>query len=1112
MKSVKIVIATLIAIALMVTPIAICTLDDTQSEAADFSELTELIGDIDFEKLMEVDYNQAHAAADENISGEQIVTNKQYLNKNFIFDNGATITVYPGASLYICPNQTFSFSSTGTGGIILMPGSHVYLVVDGEADNPLAAGNIISDYEVDSTSGESTYFTGKLRYEYSTPGDKPQFVLSADAGTKIKNSNTAQAQTLMEFPTANNITLKIDELKNSSTEATVKANLTAALNVKAPTPEGDATIDGNLSYSISVEGKDNGTQVDSSFTFKGDNELNINLSEYTGKIKDHEDFTIKVTQYKDTTKDPKTSMSGNLWIELSTDNVDKTYTDEETKKPISTVKLRDGRAKYNLNFDNEKLNGEMDVNVGQYLVTVYDEDGDETTNIENARIYGKYEAKFSFADINNGVAALASPVTAMTSTSALSLSSSSSSSNILTEYMKGIRPSMSEGQVKAYASDFFLGKIDKSAGFDQAGITTTRIKAEVSVGQVEMATVTVSGLTANLEISESNGFTASIGVDKLISVKEDEITHDLTKTNVGSSNISLSTSVNGKSVFDCEFTASLEQKSYVGGTLVTNPYFKNLKGKMTIGGNEKTESLTADEVAMVSYGITIKATNLSYDDDWKAFIVNEVSVNGNYYGTAPIRNIEGSYKNVTMSLNTSSAASSFKVDSVDLHIYGLNGDRMDYTRSYDSTQKVIVNNFKVDGQMFFGDFMNYTVLAGIMAVPISGTTNTTKEVNYFDGGVLFPGGSTSTQPGQPTVVNPGVTITDKEMSLNNYGMKAKAPSQVFLTTAAGYYDPSHMNDYPIRVTVNGETKDANFKGVSLGVALDENGAVSYSLMALPGYTLPSGMTKESNGFTVTDYNEKTAKIKDLSATVSCSANPIKYKIKLDGNQLPDEYQYGTTVPEITVPSGTLFVVDNNGAVIGNVNDTKWSVGTYYFTKDLDVKTVTGTTVTDVKKTEMNKVDASAVKFTVPAGGTSLQFTLSSNVRFDLNSLTPDDNIELVAQKTNFNGHDGFLIKANKSGGPNVSSTIYIPASGSGKKLMHVDEYGRASERQAELVTIDGEHYLKTTTDDYSIFYEEADTSPVLPSGGNGPNWLLIGIGALAAVAVIAGVVIIIKKR
>ena len=144
----------------------------------------------------------------------------------------------------------------------------------------------------------------------------------------------------------------------------------------------------------------------------------------------------------------------------------------------------------------------------------------------------------------------------------------------------------------------------------------------------------------------------------------------------------------------------------------------------------------------------------------------------------------------------------------------------------------------------------------------------------------------------------------------------------------------------------------------------------------------------------------------------------------------------------------------------------------------------------------------------------MKFRLASNVRFDFSGLTPSDNIEIIAQKTNFDGHDGFLIKANKTDGfkENVGSTIYIPASGSGKKLMHVDEYGRASERQAELVTIDGEHYLKTTTDDYSIFYEEADTSPVLPSGGNGPNWLLIGIGALAAVAVIAGVVIIIKKR
>ena len=113
MKSVKIVIATLIAIALMVTPIAICTVDDTQSEAADFSELTALIGNIDFEKLRDVDYDHPHTATDQTVSDDIFVGpgEKLYLNKNFNFDDKKSIIVDEG-SLYICPNQSFSFSSS----------------------------------------------------------------------------------------------------------------------------------------------------------------------------------------------------------------------------------------------------------------------------------------------------------------------------------------------------------------------------------------------------------------------------------------------------------------------------------------------------------------------------------------------------------------------------------------------------------------------------------------------------------------------------------------------------------------------------------------------------------------------------------------------------------------------------------------------------------------------------------------------------------------------------------------------------------------------------------------------------------------------------------------
>ena len=48
MKGVKIVIASLMAIALMVTPIALFATDDTESEAANYQELSDILDKIDF--------------------------------------------------------------------------------------------------------------------------------------------------------------------------------------------------------------------------------------------------------------------------------------------------------------------------------------------------------------------------------------------------------------------------------------------------------------------------------------------------------------------------------------------------------------------------------------------------------------------------------------------------------------------------------------------------------------------------------------------------------------------------------------------------------------------------------------------------------------------------------------------------------------------------------------------------------------------------------------------------------------------------------------------------------------------------------------------------------
>ena len=1098
MKSVKIVIATLIAVALMVTPIALYSVEDQESDAAvDFAELSSIIGNIDFEKLMSVDYTTASDLTDEAVNSDQTVTmgNYKFMNKNYVLGDKVTITVEEYASLTICPNQSFGLSSTGTGCLFLEEGSHIYLVTNSNAPDTYTKSNIISDYEIEEDT--AIFFTGSMGFTFSPL----EFTLFANAGTKILDSNTAEANTLMEFPSANNLKLKITKGDINASKTSLTFAVTATLDVKAPSPQGDALVKGAVGYTLKYDDQVSAAQRDVTINLQGkDNQVSIDVGDYKGTIKDSEDITIKGTVYNDPNKDPKTSMEGSLVLEVITDNMEDHQTKDPSGKVLSTTTVKNASAKYELEFKNEKIIGEMNVKIGDYDLTEFDDDGDVTITLDDLKFFGRYEGTFSFEDISGG-----SPLAASV---ALPGQIAASKPSLAEQYMKGIRPTMSTGEIKEYASEFFLGQMDKSMGLDQSGVTTTSLEAEFSIGEADFGTTVISGLDLDLEISDSVGFAASASVDKLIYEKVDKTNKETTKFVLGSSEVTLSTSENGKSMFDCDFTASAEMKTYSPeSVLMTSPYMKNLKGKVTIGTSTKISSITVDEVAIITYGVGVTAKNLEYDPDWNAFLIDKVNVSGDYYGPAAVRSVDGNYKNVMLSFDS---GLSLSAESVDLRVYAINGDYVDFTRSYDSSKKVIENTYDADGQIYLADLFGDPVLFdGLMAIPITGAVNA-KEVNYVEGGILVPGSYTTVSPISGMTVNPGITVDGKTVTtrINGSAFEIAAPAELYATTTmfGGY--PTGNNG---KININGVTTSFEFTGAALGVEVDEKGAVSYSLMALPGYKL-SKSDMATSGITISSCNDKTADITITSGgTISCKAIPIKYDIKLDGKTVKEDVAYGTSVTVEGIPAGTFYIVDEKGNIVGDVDGTTWSVGPYYFTDDLDAKTVDGTAVAEVKTTDMNTVNSSAVKFTVPAGGQSLKFTLASDVRFDLSGMTPGAEIELIAQKTSYDGHDGFLIKAN-GGNYNSTYTIFVPASGTGKKLMHVDEYGRVSERQSETVKIGEQYYLKTTTNDFSIFYEATDDSPVLPSGGNGPNWLLIGIGIAAGVLVVAGVTIFLIKR
>lgn len=1091
MKSVKIVIASLIAIALMVTPIALFATDNTESEAANYQELSDIFDNIDFEKLMELDYSKGSLADDEEVSGSTDVTTYMYLSKNYKFADGASITIKAGASLTMCPTQTFSISSTGWGAINFEAGSHIYITTNGEApvpDTPIAEGNIIASYDVEDDT--PNWFTGSFGYTLKSY----EFIFTASNGTTISNSKNPNEQIAkIEFTKDNKTDLKIESASSSGGKSTFDITLKSDLGVKASVfiTEKPATaqekavirtivyeISGTTDYTANAEMQTSTGQNDYKFTLKGSNELNLTLdNDYGGTITDKADFTISATVYEDETKDTVTKMTGSLSLELDTKNME-----DYAATPNMTITVKDAKAKYALDFDNDNITGTADMSMGTYKIVAKSETGDVISEMKDVSIYGKYVGKFSFNDISKPT---------ITSGPAQLVSVAPSA-----DYFSGIVPGMSSSEVRSYAAEFFLGSFDKAYHLDQSGLTTTSLDAEVKCGSANINGYTVSGLTASLEIDDSVGLKATGKVDSLI-VQPESKTSSSTKFYLGSADFTLATDTSGKSMFTCDFSGSAQMKTYYNGKAVQDLYAKDVKAKMTIGKTNKLTSLSAGEIAMGTSGIYIKATNVNYDTDWEAFLIDKATISGNYYGTAEVKSVEGSLSDVVFYTNMS-----FSAKSADMRINDVDGDYVQFTRTYDSTTKTITNTYKVTGQVNMNDILDDSTLRGLMNVPISGAVNP-KVVNYFEGDAIVAAGSA-----YELYTVPGVVVADKKINvMSGYStlIQLNAPSEVYATKAFGMKGAIKVDDVTTTVQLD---------GAALGLVMNAEGVISYKLIACPGYTLSSTMTY--SGMTLSNITESSADVTLTATAVSCDAVPMKYKVTLDGKVVKENVNYGTNVSvENAFPDGdVLYVVDENGAIIGTVDGKDWRFG-YYFTKDLDVKSVKGKEVTQFEDAgKVNVInDASSIKFSVPSGQTAMMFQLSSKVRFDLSGLSQDDNVELVAQPTKFDGKDAFIIKVSNSNDlASTAATLYIPFSGEGKRLIHVDEYGRTMELESTVVSIDGDNYLKATVSDYSIFYADSDDSPVIPSKGSSTNWLLIGIGIAAAVIIIAGAVVFIKKR
>jgi len=1104
MKSMKIAMAAIIVAALMVIPIALFTVDDNQSEAApDYQQLTDLMTDVNWELLMGLDYTKVSMTNNPDQVPDETVTDKtvstyEFLSKNYKFSDGGKMVVNNGASVTICPTQGFSFGcASGWGTLTLKAGSSIVITSDGNA--PTVA-NTIAEFPVQ----EDTSIAFQGRYAYDKGNWEFTFTIAKDSA--FSNSAVAEQRAGQITFTAENKFVAKATINSGTDKTDVSASLKyEKIEYEIVSTEGGEAmkvkVNGNLDYNINVVAptSPSSSQKDLNGSIKGNSSITVDLAGvYDATVKNNSDINVKVENFVDTLDDQKSDdnvksyLNGSMSVEYSTSKGMDNYRPEGSDQAVT---LKDASASYKMNFNNQDVNAEVNYNIGKFQITDYSEAGNTVQTIENLRVNGKYTGIIEMENANFPV--LDAPA---------SLSKAPSPKTIIDEYMNGVADKKSADDIKKYASEFFLGKFDQMTGMSSSGMTTKSLRAEVSIGKAAVSDYIIEGLNLNMEISESVGVKATGGFSKIVMNGGLATFVQAGKVTIGSTNVTVQTAtdVDNKAMFNIDFGTSAEMKVYSNGSLMSSIYVKDFKGKATIATKNKMDSLTIGEFSNTVNGISATVSNITMDLETTTFKADEMKISGNYYGLADVKSVDGSYKNVTLSVQGFALIPT--AESVTMRIDDLDGDHMDFTRTYDASKKVITNTYKVDGQMYLADLRTDETLWSLMHVDITNVDENATEVNVLEGGVLVPGGTYSELSSLPCLYVSGTEIDLKFSVIDEF--KATAPGQVYVSTTYSNGESSGKG----AMKIGNDIITLDLKGASVGVAVDKDGNVKYSLLALPGYKLSQDMT--CSGITITNCNEKTADITISGTAVSCTANPVLYKIVIDGKTVKEEVPYGSSVTSVTgLANDVLYTVDSNGVIIGSVNSGTWSLGKLYlFAKDLDLKTVSGKEITTVETTKMNTVDAEAATFEVPAGGTSLQFTMSSKVRFDLAGLSEGNTVNLIAQKTNYNGHDGFIIKAER--GPfDLASTVYIPVSGEGSKLMHVDEYGRVSELQADTVVIGDQTYLKAEVSDYSIFYADADVSPVVDNGGSGGiSPVLIIVGIVAVVAVIGVAVFFVKKN
>ena len=1022
----------------------------------------------------------------------------EIVNYDYVFTEGATLTVKAGGYFLIVISHAFSFTSADKfAEIIFEEGSNLAILTKAPLDEDEKIDTtLIEDLAVWQKTfefDESFCFKGSMSYGITNDAPLKTVSLKAASGFAVRDDAADDAYTTESVLTKDSsVSAKITTALPMTVEAVIDAeaiqtmhaqsdakvenkfSVNSVTNVTANYSEKALTADIVTNSTITASSTSDGVSIP--VTLKVDGDVDVKLADFDPLVLFGEGSLDGITP----------EFAGTLTLTFAVGN----FTDYQAGKAKMTAEGLTLKA--SATIDSSSVAVAAELSAGKLAV-----DSDSATNPVSAEIsnlflgIGLKLAKVAptpvptgeeiVDDIDSGLM----PGVSMSPASMIA----TMYTQIATAYVEHFasmtdeeRAKLTDADYNVFAFDSIFGMVNPMIAATGYEVSEVSLKASVGKAVVDAGPADITADNASFEavISKDSGISVNVKVGYAHAIVQ-----TVTKMVVYLQNVEIDV-MNSKekdTFLDISVKGDFDVIMYANGKLNMEIYFAGVQANARMGADPSKPvipGLSVDTAEVTQEGVVFAFEDISFDNATSTLKAKTLKVSGSYYGKEyRLMGVSGTMSDYQATIGGGMTIGSYEITATDV-----NGNTIEVTKKYDSAAKEIVTTVSTTGPFWARELFLADGIDNYLNAPIAGAdASATDRLVVTSGQLIFSENNSD--------------IAEK------YGFE-KITGEIYLASA----DVTGFTDAFSSITLpDGTEYTFSLVGCALGLVFDKDAVASYKVFVFPGFG-----TEFTNLKNIKVNADLTAEVTD-TANISCTASADVFEIILDGKSITKEAKADNEFV-YDVGAKVVAVVDANGAIVGSVADSKWTYTRHMGTGTLNLTTVEAETIDSVIA-GLNTVQGKAVSFTAPTLDVTNPAILAfsdSGLRFEIKDATYSGQpMNVIAQQTQYNGKNAFIVKV-LSGEEAVPSTFCFPIEKDNMKLMHVDEFGRVSTLASDVVTIDGKMYLQADMSDYSILYVEEDNPHIGPQPTSSESNLLVFVGAaVAALAIIAVVVFFVVR-